>query len=90
MVGVEAAVTGAECGVLVRQGWSSSASGSVSGDSKAAAQALPSGRSVGGLLPLAGSRSERSERLGAAGAFDLEVEVEQEGGGGVLCSLPCP
>jgi hypothetical protein len=77
-----------KCGApLVVQGWSGSISGSAGSGSKAAAPALPSGRSMGRLLPWAGGSPERP---GAGRAFDLEVEVQREGGGGVFPAQPCP
>ena len=62
------------------QVWSSSVTGG-----NAASEAAPNLRSVGRLQPWTGAQQERL----SPGAFDLEVEVEQEGGGEeVLPAVP--
>ena len=52
-------------------------SSSVAGGNAGSEEAAPNLRSVGRLLPWTGVRQERR----GSAAFDLEVEVEQDGGG---------
>ena len=77
MAGCLDSSNGACTGAL--QGWSNAlpASGGKRA-SRAEIAAMPNLRSVGRLLPWADVRHERL----TPGKFDLEVEVEQEGGGG--------
>ena len=85
------------CGVLM-QGWSSSTAGKssssssssssgVGGSVQAAGEPLLDLRVVNRLLPSGGSVSGITGDSFGPGDFDLEVEVEQEGGGAVHIGL---